>query len=145
MAMVGRFIGAGVMCKTNPSLVLALCACGAFVMTTTSSLSTGTIAAVTLLTVGLFNSIMFPTTFALTVEGLGERTPQASGIICLAIVGGAIVPLLTGFAADHVGLSLALLVPAACYIWIAFCGLFTARSKVPQDATAPAAQARGFA
>ena len=72
---------------------------------------------------------MFPTTFALAVEGLGERTPQASGIICLAIVGGAIVPLLTGFAADHVGLSFALLVPASCYIWIAFYGLFTRKTK----------------
>jgi FHS family L-fucose permease-like MFS transporter len=133
LAMIGRFVGAGVMRKTNPSLVLALCASGAFAMTTTSSLSTGTMAAVTILSVGLFNSIMFPTTFALAVEGLGERTPQASGIICLAIVGGAIVPLLTGFAADHVGLSLALLVPALCYIWIAFYGLFTARNKVQHD------------
>jgi FHS family L-fucose permease-like MFS transporter len=132
-AMVGRFIGAGVMRKANPSLVLALCACGAFVMTATSSLSAGTVAAVTILAVGLFNSIMFPTIFALAVEGMGERTPQASGIICLAIVGGAVVPLLTGAVADQVGLGLALLVPAACYIWIAFYGIFTARNKVLDD------------
>jgi FHS family L-fucose permease-like MFS transporter len=133
LAMAGRFIGAGVMRKANPALVLTLCACGAFVMATTSSLSVGTAAAVTILAVGFFNSIMFPTIFALAVEGMGDRTPQASGIICLAIVGGAIVPLITGVVADHVGLSLALLVPAACYIWIAFYGLFTARNKVPQD------------
>ena len=99
-------------------------------MTTTSSLSVGMAATVTILAVGLFNSIMFPTIFALAVEGTGDRTPQASGIICLAIVGGAIVPLTTGAVADSVGLSLALLVPAACYIWIAFYGIFTARNKV---------------
>ena len=77
---------------------------------------------------------MFPTIFALAVEGMGERTPQASGIICLAIVGGAVVPLVTGVVADHAGLGLALLVPATCYIWIAFYGLFTARHKVLHDA-----------
>jgi FHS family L-fucose permease-like MFS transporter len=134
LAMVGRFIGAGVMRQTNPALVLTFCACGAIIMTTTSSLSAGMVAAATLLSVGLFNSIMFPTIFALAVEGMGERTPQASGIICLAIVGGAIVPLTTGWAADHVGLSLALLVPAACYVWIAFYGLFVAKTKDRQNA-----------
>jgi FHS family L-fucose permease-like MFS transporter len=139
LAMVGRFMGAGIMRKANPALVLALCAGGAFIMTTTSSLSAGMVAAVTILAVGLFNSIMFPTIFALAVEGMGERTPQASGIICLAIVGGAIVPLITGVVADHVGLSLALLVPAGCYIWIAFYGIFTARNKIPHGAQ-PTAQ-----
>jgi FHS family L-fucose permease-like MFS transporter len=127
LAMAGRFIGAGVMRKANPALVLTLCACGAFAMTVTSSFSPGAVAAATLLAVGLFNSIMFPTIFALAVEGMGERTPQASGIICLAIVGGAIVPLATGAVADHVGLKLALLVPALCYVWIAFYGQFTQR------------------
>ena len=134
LAMVGRFIGAGVMRKANPALVLTLCACGAFAMATTSSASQGTLAAATILSVGLFNSIMFPTIFALAVEGLGARTPQASGIICLAIVGGAIVPLITGAVADHAGLHLALLVPAICYIWIGFYGLYTARNKLPHGA-----------
>ena len=140
LAMVGRFIGAGVMRKANPGLVLTLCAAGAFVMTTTSSLSQGMVAGATLLSVGLFNSIMFPTIFALAVDGLGERTPQASGIICLAIVGGAIVPLLTGATADRLGLHLALLVPASCYLWIGFYGVFTARRRPADDAqlTAPA-------
>ena len=135
LAMVGRFIGAGVMRKANPALVLMLCACGAFAMATTSSVSQGMLAAATILCVGLFNSIMFPTIFALAVDGLGARTPQASGIICLAIVGGAIVPLITGAVADHVGLHLALLVPAICYIWIGFYGLYTARNKLPHDAS----------
>jgi MFS transporter, FHS family, L-fucose permease len=130
LAMVGRFLGAGIMRKVSPPLVLTLCACGAFAMTATSSLSLGAVAAVTLLAVGFFNSIMFPTIFALAVAGMGDRTPQASGIICLAIVGGAIVPLLTGAAADHVGLKLALFVPALCYVWIGFYGIFAARQKI---------------
>jgi FHS family L-fucose permease-like MFS transporter len=129
LAMVGRFVGSAVMRKTNPATVLVLCACGAFVMTTTSSFSAGAASAVTLLAVGLFNSIMFPTIFALAVEGLGERTAWASGIICLAIVGGAIVPLLTGFAADHLGLKFAMLVPALCYVWIGSYAMFIARQK----------------
>ena len=79
---------------------------------------------------------MFPTIFALAVVGLGDRTPQASGIICLAIVGGAVVPLITGMAADRVGLQLALLVPALCYVWIAFYGIFAARDVVQHDAPA---------
>jgi FHS family L-fucose permease-like MFS transporter len=134
LAMVGRFIGAGVMRRANPALVLTLCACGAFAMATISSLSAGMAAAVAILSVGLFNSIMFPTIFALAVEGMGERTPQASGAICLAIVGGAVVPLITGAAADHIGLGHALLVPASCYIWIAGYGLFAAANKLPRPA-----------
>ena len=134
LAMVGRFVGAGVMRRANPALVLTVCACGALAMTTTSSLAAGTLAATTILFVGLFNSIMFPTIFALAVEGMSERTPQASGIICLAIVGGAVVPLITGAVADQIGLHLALLVPAACYIWIGFYGLFTARNKLAHKA-----------
>jgi FHS family L-fucose permease-like MFS transporter len=105
-------------------------------MTATSSFSPGLVAAVTILLVGLFNSIMFPTIFALAVAGTGDRTPQASGIICLAIVGGAIVPLVTGAAADLIGLKLALLVPALCYVWIGFYGIFTARQKIVVDESA---------
>jgi FHS family L-fucose permease-like MFS transporter len=133
LAMVGRFMGAGIMRKANPALFLTLCACGAFIMTVTSTFSIGIVAAATILAVGLFNSIMFPTIFALAVNGLGDRTPQASGIICLAIVGGAIVPLATGAAADQIGLKLAFLVPALCYVWIAFYGLFVARYKGRHD------------
>jgi MFS transporter, FHS family, L-fucose permease len=86
-------------------------------------LSAGMIAAVTVLAIGLCNSIMFPTIFTLAIEHLGDDTPRGSGLLCLAIVGGAVIPLLTGFTADHVGLSLALLVPALCYLWIAAYGM----------------------
>ncbi|MBN9577318.1 MAG: glucose/galactose MFS transporter, partial [Alphaproteobacteria bacterium] len=67
----------------------------------------------------LCNSIMFPTIFTIALEGLGVNTPKGSGILCMAIVGGAIIPVITGSAADAFGLSLALLVPAVCYLWIA--------------------------
>jgi FHS family L-fucose permease-like MFS transporter len=128
LAMVGRFIGAAALRKLSPGKVLTGCAVGAGCLAAASGLSTGMVAAVTILAIGLFNSIMFPTIFTLAIEELGEETPQGSGILCQAIVGGAIVPLITGFAADRVGLSLALFVPVACYVWIATYGWLTARS-----------------
>jgi FHS family L-fucose permease-like MFS transporter len=83
-----------------------------------------------LLAVGLFNSIMFPTIFSLACEGLGERAAEGSGLICMAIVGGAIVPLLTGHAADVVGLKMALMVPVLCYALILCFGIFARRPRV---------------
>ncbi len=70
---------------------------------------------------------MFPTVFSLANEGLGTRAPEGSGVICMAIVGGAVVPLLTGHAADHWGLKQALIVPAACYVGILMYGWFARR------------------
>jgi MFS transporter, FHS family, L-fucose permease len=75
-----------------------------------------------LLSVGLFNSIMFPTIFTLACSGLAKRAPEGSGLICMAIVGGAFIPLLSGHAADLWGLKRALLVPAACYFCILLYG-----------------------
>ncbi len=125
LAMVGRFIGSAVLSRVSPGRVLAFCALGAGALATTSGLSVGVLAAVTILAVGLFNSIMFPTIFTLAIEDLGDETPQGSGILCLAIVGGAVVPVITGLAADRVGLALALFVPVACYVWIAAYGVLT--------------------
>jgi FHS family L-fucose permease-like MFS transporter len=135
-AMVGRFIGAYLLRVFSPGKVLASVAAVAIALLCISGSTTGLVCGCALLAVGLFNSIMFPTIFALAVAGMGDRTAQASGIICLAIVGGAVVPLTTGVVADHLGLKLALLVPALCYIWIAFYGIFTARSKVLNDVPA---------
>jgi MFS transporter, FHS family, L-fucose permease len=75
-----------------------------------------------LLAVGLMNSIMFPTIFSLGVEGLGERTPQGSGLLCMGIVGGALIPLLFGAVADASSLATALIVPVVCYLLIAVYG-----------------------
>ena len=83
-----------------------------------SANTTGLVSGWALLSIGLFNSIMFPTIFSLACEGLGPRAAEGSGIICVAIVGGAVVPLVTGHAADLWGLKSALIVPAVCYLGI---------------------------
>ncbi|MGC1520782.1 MAG: hypothetical protein WA803_04500, partial [Steroidobacteraceae bacterium] len=94
---------------------------------TLSANTVGLVSGWSLLAIGLFNSIMFPTIFTLASEGLGKRTAEGSGVICMAIVGGAIVPLVTGRAADLWGLKLALMVPAACYLTILAFGWFARR------------------
>jgi FHS family L-fucose permease-like MFS transporter len=126
-AMVGRFIGAFVLQRLRPGYVLAACAIVAATLVTVSSLTTGPVAAYSLIAVGLFNSIMFPTIFALATEQLGTETPNGSGLLCMAIVGGALIPPLTGKVADTFGLATAFLVPAVCYLWILIYGIMTAR------------------
>ena len=126
-AMVGRFVGSVILRLGSPGKILAGAAAGACALVLVSAFSHGDVAGWTLLSVGLMNAIMFPTIFALAVEGLGEKTPEGSGLLCMAIVGGAIIPLIAGKAADMVGLSMALLVPAACYALIAGYGWFARR------------------
>ncbi|HXE28979.1 MAG TPA: sugar MFS transporter [Stellaceae bacterium] len=138
-AMVGRFIGSAVMRKIAAGSVLAACAFGAALLAGISGVTVGMVAAVAVLAVGLCNSIMFPTIFALAIENLGDETPQGSGILCLAIVGGAIVPVITGFAADAFGLATSLFVPALCYLWIAAYGLLTRSTILDRNAVAEAA------
>jgi FHS family L-fucose permease-like MFS transporter len=117
-AMFGRFIGAYLLRLFAPGKVLA-CAAGVVIILLTISANTvGLVSGWSLLAIGLFNSIMFPTIFTLASEGLGTRAAEGSGVICMAIVGGAIVPLVTGNAADLWGLKHALVVPAACYMTI---------------------------
>jgi FHS family L-fucose permease-like MFS transporter len=130
-AMVGRFIGSAVLRFVSPGKALACCALMAAGLASTSALSSGMVAAVTVIAIGLCNSIMFPTIFSLAIEGLGLKAARGSGALCLAIVGGAIVPLVTGAAADGFGLSLALFVPAACYLYVASYGWFARRAVRP--------------
>ena len=75
-----------------------------------------------IIAVGLFNSIMFPTIFTLAIEGLGHRTGEGSGVLCMAIVGGAIVPVAMGWLADHTSLLYAFALPLVCYLYIAYYG-----------------------
>jgi FHS family L-fucose permease-like MFS transporter len=125
-AMVGRLIGSGALFLRAPAgRLLSLCALGAGLLVATSAASTGWTAVAAIIAVGLFNSIMFPTIFTLAIEGMGPKTPQASSLLCMAIVGGAIVPLVTGAVADLTGLSVAFGVPIVCYGLIALYGQFS--------------------
>ncbi len=128
-AMLGRFAGSAALIFFPAGRVLLAFAITAFSLVTTSSLSHGLLAAGTLLAVGLFNSIMFPTIFSLTLEGLGEDTPAGSGLLCMAIVGGAVIPPLTGLVADRFSLDSALGVPACCYVLVALFALLEKRFK----------------
>lgn len=121
-AMVGRFIGAAVMQKIRPGSALMFNAISAALLLTTTILGTGYTAMWAILAVGLFNSIMFPTIFSLALQGLGQHTGQGSGILCAAIVGGAILPVLQGVFADWIGIQRAFFIPVICYLYIAFFG-----------------------
>lgn len=124
-AMVGRFIGSAVLRKVSPGLVLAGVACGAIALILISANTSGTLSGYSLLAIGLMNSIMFPTIFTLACEKLGTRAADGSGLINVAICGGAVIPLLTGMVADVTGsLALSLALPAVCYAIIASYGWY---------------------
>ena len=130
-AMVGRFIGAGLLRVISPGKVLAGAAIGAGGLALLSASTSGPLAGWSLISVGLMNSIMFPTIFSLALEGLGHKTPQGSGLLCMAIVGGALIPVLSGKVADVGGLAVALAVPCVCYAVIAAYGWSARRPAIP--------------
>lgn len=117
-AMVGRFIGSAIMHKISSNKLLAINAIMVVVLVLISMMTEGYIALWSIVLVGLFNSIMFPTIFTLAIDGLGQHTSQGSGILCLAIVGGAIVPLLMGVLADNFGLQNSFIITVLCYAYI---------------------------
>jgi MFS transporter, FHS family, L-fucose permease len=129
-ALVGRFAGAYALRIVAPAKVLMAVAGGAIALILLSANSSGAVSGWSLLAVGLMNAIMFPTIFSLASEGLGERAAEGSGIICMAIVGGAIIPLLAGRTADVSTLRFALIVPAICYALIALFGRYCQRHPV---------------
>lgn len=130
-AMVGRFVGAYLLRLFSPGKVLMCVAAAVIALLLISANCSGAVSGWSLLAVGLFNSIMFPTIFSLASEGLGKRAAEGSGVICMAIVGGAVIPLITGNAADLWGLKPALIVPAACYFGILLFGWFARRPAPP--------------
>jgi FHS family L-fucose permease-like MFS transporter len=132
-AMIGRFIGSYVLRTFSPGKVLAFVAGMVVLLLGVSATTAGAMSGWSLLAIGLFNSIMFPTIFSLASEGLGARAPEGSGIIATAIVGGAIVPLILGQVADVTGsLKVALIVPALCYLAIFAFGVFARRPHPSQ-------------
>jgi FHS family L-fucose permease-like MFS transporter len=122
-AMVGRFIGFLVMRYVSPGKALAFNAAVSIALVMVAVVGHGQQAMWALIGVGLFNSIMFPTIFSMALYRLGKFTGQASGILCMAIVGGAVVPFVQGMLADAIGLQWSFLVPAACYAFILYFGL----------------------
>jgi len=121
-AMVGRFLGAALMQKVAANKLLTFNALIAVILVMTTVMGTGHIVMWAVLAVGLCNSIMFPSIFSLAINGLGQHARQGSGILCTAIVGGAILPLIQGVFADQVGIQSAFIIPALCYAYIAFYG-----------------------
>src|SRR5256885_6935764 len=127
--MSGRFLGAGLLRRIKPGILLGLCAICAATLVSASMLLGGHTAMWSILAVGLFNSIMFPTIFSLGVAELGPLTGNGSGVLTMAIVGGAILPVIQGVIADHVGLHHAFVLPVICYLYILFYGLSGSKSN----------------
>ncbi|GEB69428.1 MFS transporter [Pseudoalteromonas carrageenovora] len=126
-AMVGRFIGSALLQKIAPSKAIAFNAFSVIALLLITIFTQGDVALYSVLAIGLFNSIMFPTIFSVAIEKLGSLTSKGSGWLCLAIVGGALVPLLQGFIADTVNIQQSFFVPMICYVFIAWYGLNVVR------------------
>ncbi|QOW64331.1 sugar MFS transporter [Campylobacter hepaticus] len=122
-AMVGRFIGSAIMSVIAPNKYLAFNAIVSISLIILAVLVGGKIAMVALIAIGFFNSIMFPTIFSLATKNLGKFTSQASGLICMAIVGGALIPPVQGLVADYSNLLISYIVPMLCYFYILFFAL----------------------
>lgn len=131
-AMFGRFLGSAVMAKFAPNRYLAFNALSAVALLI-AAMATGQgnadVSMWALLAVGFFNSIMFPTIFSLAIKGLGRFTNAASGVLCTAIVGGAIVPVVQGWVADNYSLMFSFIVSVVCYLYIAFFAVYGYKAR----------------
>ncbi len=127
LAMIGRFAGSVLLAKLSPNKLLAAFAGVNMLLLATSMGTSGALAMYSLVSIGLFNSIMFPTIFALSIERLGPLTNKASSLLIMAIVGGALVPFLQGALADRIGLQPSFVLPLLCYGYIVFFGLSGSR------------------
>jgi FHS family L-fucose permease-like MFS transporter len=128
-AMIGRFVGSAVLRKASPGKVLGGAALIASLLVWTTVATTGGVAMWSVIAVGLFNSVMFPTIFTLGITDLGPLTGKGSGLLIMAIVGGALLPVLQGALADapSIGIHMAFIMPALCYLYIAFYGFSGSR------------------
>lgn len=133
-AMVGRFLGSLLLQKLKPRFVLAVAATCASLLTFITVLSSGRAAMWTILAVGFFNSVMFPIIFTLGIEGMGRLTSQASSVLVMAIVGGAIIPVIQGALADTIGIHQAFVLPALCYLYVVYYALKgSGHSEISQE------------
>ncbi len=121
-AMIGRFCGAGITQKLRAGPVLGVAAIAACCLVLTSMLTFGHVAMWSIILVGLFNSIMWPNIFALGLAELGPLTNLGSSLLVMGVLGAALIPLLQGFVADHIGIHHAFFLPALCYVYICFYG-----------------------
>jgi FHS family L-fucose permease-like MFS transporter len=135
-AMVGRFIGFAVMRKVSPGKALGFNAACSVLLILCAVLSQGKLAMWAILAVGMFNSIMFPTIFSMALHKLGPATGQGSGLLCMAIVGGAIVPFAQGWLADRVGVQHSFVLPVFCYLYVMFFGIRYANLYADRDTKA---------
>ncbi|MET0320068.1 MAG: sugar MFS transporter [Duganella sp.] len=126
-AMLGRFVGSAVMQRVSPGKALAVSAAGACMLIVVAMVTQGAVAMWSILAVGLCNAIMFPTIFSMALHRLGPLTGKGSGLLCMAIVGGAVVPPLQGLLADWLGVQLSFVLPAVCYAFVLWYGLRFAR------------------
>jgi FHS family L-fucose permease-like MFS transporter len=123
-ALVGRLLGSWILTKVQSGKLLGIFGISATAMVLLSMASSGQVAIWSLVLCGFFNSIMFPNIFTLGIAGLGPMTSKGSGLIMTAVVGGAVIPPLLGALADKVGIQHAFVLPAFCYLYIAFYGLW---------------------
>jgi FHS family L-fucose permease-like MFS transporter len=133
-AMIGRFAGSAVMQRVPASTVLGIAAVVVLTLITTAILASGTFSMRSMLLIGFFNSIMFPTVFTLGIAELGPMTSKGSGILMAAAVGGAIIPVLQGGIADEIGVHHSFILPALCYLYIAFYGFYGSKPVRPMVA-----------
>ena len=131
-AMVGRFIGSAILQKVQTGKLLGLCAIVATLLVLLSMMTFGHMAIWTILLVGLFNSIMFPSIFTLGIAEMGPLTGEASGLLVTAIVGGALIPEIQGMLADRIGIHHAFVLPVLCYIFIAYYGFKGSKVILPE-------------
>jgi FHS family L-fucose permease-like MFS transporter len=134
--MIGRFVGSAVLQKVKTGKVVTFCASVATLLVLVSMLSFGHVALWSILAVGLFNSIMFPSIFTLGIAEMGPLTGEASGLLVTAIVGGAVIPEIQGVIADRIGIHHAFILPVLCYIFIAYYGSKGSRVIRPAEYTA---------
>ena len=146
-AMVGRFIGSALMRHIDPRVLLGVFSMATVTLLVITMASSGHVALWSVVAIGLFNSIMFPTIFTLGIEKMGALTDKASSLLIMAIVGGALVPVLQGLLADRIGIQMSFVLPLACYVFIVYYGFIGSRIEpgieVPGDVAPGTTTMRG--